>query len=321
MTQTFSSCFADNLRMFVDQKRALGHPYRGSVNILQQFDAMCAARFPGRSDLAKDICMAWAAKRPNESGKAAANRVSVVREFARFLLSRGETAYVTPSGLIRRGPRQQHIPHIYTPEQIAAIWRIADDTPVLPRCPTRHLVIPAILRTIYCCGLRPADARTLNVANVDLNRGLLNIAESKGHKAREVFMADDLTDYLRAYHAEVSRLVPGRTAFFSSPDGNAYSDNWLDDMFASIRTAAGITAAGEHQARLYDMRHSFATHRLYAWAREGRDLHAMLPYLSAYMGHTNLSDTLYYVHLMPDAFQPMDVDMFATLLPEVDSSE
>lgn len=33
---------------------------------------------------------------------------------------------------------------------------------------------------------------------------------------------------------------------------------------------------------------------------EKADLNAMLPYLSAYMGHSNFSDTAYYIHLMPE---------------------
>ena len=37
--------------------------------------------------------------------------------------------------------------------------------------------------------------------------------------------------------------------------------------------------------RFHDLRHTFATHRLYHWMRDGKDLNAMLPYLSAYMGH------------------------------------
>jgi integrase/recombinase XerD len=319
VTPTFSSGFADSLHAFVVQKRSLGRLYTYEVFRLRQFDVMCATRFPGRSDLAKDICLAWAVKRPNECNDTVRVRTSVVREFARFLIGRGETAYVLPPNLTRKGPR--HVPHIYTREQIAAIWWAADNTPQLPRCPIRHLVIPAILRTIYCCGLRPVDARTLPAANVDLDRGLLHIAESKGHKARDVFMADDLTDYLRTFHAQISRLVPNRAMFFSNPHGSAYGTSWLDYVFRSARSAAGVVAAGEHAARLYDMRHSFATNRFYAWAREGKDLYAMLPYLSAYMGHTRLSDTLYYIHLVPEALQPMGVDVFAALIPEVDYSE
>lgn len=318
-TPVFVSAFAGSLRGFVDQKRALGHPYAGSIDILRQFDAMCSAQFPGRADLGQDICLAWALKRPTEGRNAVRNRTAVIREFARYLIRLGESAYLLPPTLTRKGPR--HVPHIYTPGEIAAIWQAADDTPPLPGCPIRHLVIPAILRLIYCCGLRPVEARTLPVGAVDLRRGRIDIAESKGHTSRQVFMADDLTAYMRAFHVEACRLLPGRTVFFSASHGNTYTKVWLDKTFRTVRAGAGITDYGEHQPRLYDLRHSMATHRLYQWARQGRDLAAALPYLSAYMGHAQLSDTFYYIHLVPDTAQPMAADVFSALLPEVERHE
>jgi integrase len=52
--------------------------------------------------------------------------------------------------------------------------------------------------------------------------------------------------------------------------------------------------------RPYDLRHRFASTVLQKWINEGRDLYAMLPYLRAYMGHENFSDTAYYIHLLPE---------------------
>jgi integrase/recombinase XerD len=247
------------------------------------------------------------------------NRTATIREFARYLTRLGECAYLLPPALTREGPR--HVPHIYTPGEIAAIWQAADDTPPLPGYPIRHLVIPAILRLIYCCGLRPGEARTLPVSAIDLNRGRIDIAESKGHKSRQVWMADDLTAYCRIFHAQACRLLPGRTVLFADSHGNAYTKVWLDKAFRTVRARAGITPAGEHQPRLYDLRHSMATHRLYQWAWQGKDLAAALPYLSAYMGHAQLSDTYYYIHLVPDTAQPMAADVFSALLPEADRHE
>jgi integrase/recombinase XerD len=130
MTPVFVSAFAGLLRAFVDQKRALGHPYAGSVDILRQFDAMRSLQFPGRADLTQDICMAWAVKRPADARNALRNRMAVIREFARYLTRLGESAYLLPPALTRKGPR--HAPHIYTPGEIAAIWQAADDTSPLP---------------------------------------------------------------------------------------------------------------------------------------------------------------------------------------------
>ena len=54
--------------------------------------------------------------------------------------------------------------------------------------------------------------------------------------------------------------------------------------------------------------------------KEGKNIEAMLPYLSEYMGHSQLSDTYYYIHLVPDIFKDMsgyDNEVFEELIPEV----
>ena len=56
----------------------------------------------------------------------------------------------------------------------------------------------------------------------------------------------------------------------------------------------------------------------------GKNLNAMLPYLSAYMGHAQLSDTYYYIHLVPGLMEEMSDFAFSSaevLLPEVETDE
>jgi len=52
--------------------------------------------------------------------------------------------------------------------------------------------------------------------------------------------------------------------------------------------------------RPYDLRHNFAARIIMRWIDEGINVAAMTSYLSAYMGHSNFSDTLYYIHLLPE---------------------
>jgi integrase len=52
--------------------------------------------------------------------------------------------------------------------------------------------------------------------------------------------------------------------------------------------------------RPYDLRHTFAVHRLTRWYRARADLHARLPWLSAYMGHVNLLGTETYLTATPE---------------------
>ena len=66
-------------------------------------------------------------------------------------------------------------------------------------------------------------------------------------------------------------------------------------------TLAGLKPAkGRIGPRPYDVRHAFAVHRLSRWYRQGADLHARLPWLSAYMGHMDILGTESYLNATPE---------------------
>ena len=245
-----------------------------------------------------------------------------VREFARYLNRCGETAFVLPPNFAKKGSRL--IPHIYSEEEIAALWDALDHLRPRKGYPIRHFVFPMLIRLLYCCGLRPCEARKLRIADVDMKKGRLDIVESKGHKSRIVMMTDDVTANCRLYDETVSKIMPGREMFFPDSNGNIYGKVGLEKTFRIVKAKAGIGTFGEKPPRLYDFRHTFATHCLYKWIREGKDVTAMLPYLSAYMGHAQLSDTYYYIHLVPGLFEKMtgfDYSVSEHLLPEVECDE
>jgi integrase len=73
--------------------------------------------------------------------------------------------------------------------------------------------------------------------------------------------------------------------------------------------------------RVYNLRHRFASAVLNRWLDEGRDLYAMLPYLRAYMGHGTLSETAYYIHILPENLRKspgIDWRVFDEMIPEVE---
>jgi len=68
------------------------------------------------------------------------------------------------------------------------------------------------------------------------------------------------------------------------------------------------------------LRHNFATRRIQLWVDKQEDLNVMIPYLSAYMGHAQLSDTTYYIHLLPEHLAKsgsIEWNKLNILIPEV----
>ena len=55
-----------------------------------------------------------------------------------------------------------------------------------------------------------------------------------------------------------------------------------------------------YQPRLHDLRHSFATHRLTSWYRQGADVQRLLPVLATYLGHESVAGTQVYLTLTPE---------------------
>jgi hypothetical protein len=51
-----------------------------------------------------------------------------------------------------------------------------------------------------------------------------------------------------------------------------------------------------------------------------QNLYNKLPYLSAYMGHENMSETAHYIHILPENIKKaagIDWDSFEALIPNV----
>lgn len=322
MSVEFQSGFSEKLSSFVAQKNSVGFPYAGSVKYLREFDRMCAELFPGECVLTKEICLRWAVRRDTEQNNSFNNRLMPIREFGRYLVRTGEEAYIISTEFVKQKPHRT--PYIFSQREILSIWDFYDSIKPNSKAPVKHVVMAAIIRLLYCCGLRPVESVRLRIQDVNLSTGKLYIIESKGHKDRIVMMPDDLISYLQEYDRHVRLYMPNRTFFFPNAVDGMYSVIELDRIFRRARNFCDIAGNSMTTPRLYDIRHTFATHRLYQWMKEGKDLSAMIPYLSAYMGHTDLSDTYYYIHLVPGQFEAMsgyDASSLEKLIPEVKHHE
>ena len=90
--------------------------------------------------------------------------------------------------------------------------------------------------------------------------------------------------------------------FFCNQDGSQLKLHHLDPAVKQCWRDAhpGVDPKELPRIRAYDLRHRFASAVLQKWIDEGKNLNVMLPYLRAYMGHQSFSDTVYYIHLLPD---------------------
>ena len=285
------------------EKRAVGYKYDAEERILTRFESFCREKFPGLGTVTKDSAEAWITAGRERGVRPATLQglAAPVRDLARWLGRRGTAAYVLPPGTLPRPAR--YVPHIYTDRELADLFAVTDRCGYCAEVPFRHLVMPVLFRTIYACGLRVSEARLLCPGDVDVVTGVLQVRDAKGGKDRQVPVSGSLRGRLAGYRAHMAGQ-PGWEWFF--PGATAGRPVTLVNVYHNFRRflwQARISHGGRgHGPRVHDLRHTFAVNNLRSWFAAGDDVNALLPVLQAYMGHSSIGDTAYYLRLTAESY-------------------
>lgn len=302
----------------IQYKVSLGYDRRSYEGYLLDFTRFLQIHYPNTDYLTEEIALDWCRQRRTESPSGFHRRAMALREFTKYLFSIEKSSYILPTNYTAKQTR--YTPYIFTDKELSNIFKASDHVIPHPNSPCREIVVPVLYRLIYFCGLRPNEGREILKKDVDLNEGVLLIRKNKSHRERRIPMSEDITEMCREYKKRIDLLYPHSPFFFPSPDGNAYSAKWLTGQFLRLWNSIK-PLENTHKVRVYDLRHRYATAIMMKWFEEGNDLYAMLPYLSAYMGHAKFSDTAYYIHLLPEKLvhtASIDWPHFSSLIPEVD---
>lgn len=315
----FRSRLKKDLEAFLAQKRTAGYPYNTSAKVLGYLDAMIADHYPECTSLSKQICDAWIEQCSKLHQNTLLRRVTPVRQFGKYLAGMGKPVYIIPGGI----PHKQihYEAHVFTETELKAFFASVDQCKSSPFAPYRCYIIPVFFRLLFTCGLRSSEARLLNIDDVDLTSGRILIRKTKGWEARIIYVSADMLDLLYRYNRIISQAIPAREAFFPNQKGRYYSkstpDVWFHE-FWDILPEASVTKG--NKPRVHDLRHTFCVYRLNQWVRENADLNALYPYLSEFVGHSNFSDTDYYLTLAEPFYPELETRMRTintAILPEV----
>jgi len=235
------------------------------------------------------------------------NKLGVLRGFYRFVISRG---YVSVSPLPTVIPKQPRIfsPYIYSEDEIRRLLTSAPLVCKHPRCDVQGNTFQTLLFLVWGTGLRISEALRLRLRDVDLAHDLLTIHDTKFFKSRLVPMDPRLTSNLSAYAAlrrKLPRLDGEDSVFFVSRQGKCLGRDYVESYFRKLCELVGVKRedGSRYQPRLHDLRHGFASSRILQWYRLGANVQRLLPHLSTYLGHVNLSDTQRYLTATAEVLQ------------------
>ena len=314
----FVSTFANQIVEMLEFKEALGYSRSSYDKFLVNFDRFCAKTYPCQDKLSQEIVSHWSIARQNEAAAGVARRLIAIREFGKYLVSVGIDAYVVPPELI--GGFKKFMPYIYTDDELARFYRGADNLSPHRLSPLREYTAPVLFRLMYCCGLRAVEVRLLKRIELNFSESLIFISESKSYKDRIVTVDQEVMTLCEKYDRIANAVIADRSYFFQNPNGEPYTATWIQNLFHKCWQQAGVSFPRSQKPRVTDFRHNFATRTFMNWLDEGKDINALLPYLSAYMGHSDFSYTAYYIHLIPGRLIKSDGvqwDRMDALVPEV----
>lgn len=227
-------------------------------------------------------------------------KLSALRGFYRFAIARG---YATSSPLPLTVPEEPRtfVPYIYSRDEMKRLLAATADR---ERCNLSSLTCRTLLLLLYGTGLRIGEAVGLNLADVDLDSGILCIRESKFYRTRLVPTGPDLTSVLVQYAAERNKWPPLNpdAAFLLTNRGQRLSRAGAEYAFKQLRERAQVRRddGARYQPRLHDIRHTYTVTRLVTWYREGADVQRLLPQLATYLGHVHVGATQHYLTMTPE---------------------
>jgi integrase/recombinase XerD len=145
-----------------------------------------------------------------------------------------------------------------------------------------------MLSTIYACGLRRSELLNLKPVDIDRQRGVLLIRQSKGKKDRIVPISDKIIKLLQDYS---DSFQPVNWLFGGQVKGSRYSEKSLESVLKQSLVKAGI----KKPVTLHWLRHSYATHLL----EFGTDIR----YIQELLGHSSTRTTEIYTHVSTRSLQ------------------
>jgi len=301
-------------------KESLGYSRSSYSWVLNNYRDFVQQNYTVEEWLSEDAVLNWCRRRDTENPSGHQTRVSKFNGLLKYLAGRNVGCYQLPSNFMSKIVR--YTPYIFTDNELLSIFQEFDRVKPNSQAPMRYRILSVVYRLIYFCGLRPNEGRELLRADVDLESGVLFIRKNKAHRERYVPMSADVKKMCVEYSQKLDEVYPHSEYFFPSPDGDPYSQQWLSENLREVWKT--VSENNGSRARPYDLRHRYATTIMMKWLDEGVDIYAKLPYLREFMGHENFSDTMYYIHLLPENLvrsSAIDWDRFNNLIPEVPEDE
>lgn len=318
MSSIFSNELTEHLAL---RKKELVSPsYETCRFILLSFDHHLETRDKTEKQISEDDVTSWI--RPmygTLSRNTIAVRISFLRKFLNFLRFKGFPVYLPPS----LKTQDRYMPYIFSDDEVRRIFGAVDSLR-LSRNAKSQTEMPMLLRMLYSCGFRLSELLAVHIGDINFDRGFVFLKDTKNRKQRLVPLGDALTGMLSKYCLAMDLMgSPENYVFPGRSQGTHLSRCRAEWLFKSLLQDIGIYTCPDGQSRgpcLHCFRHLFAIKSFAQAEQAGRPINDSIPFLSIYMGHSDLTETEKYLKFSSDMF-PENTELFEAyadgIFPEV----
>ncbi len=214
------------------------------------------------------------------SSKTVSRNISSLKSFFKYLIS-VEHIKINPMLNIDAPKSGLFLPTTLTVEETQQILDAPNELRAI------EMRDKAMLYTLYATGMRISELISLNMHNVDLTRGSVQVI-GKGGKERLIPLTSDAINMIKKYLTEArEKLSKGKdhNNIFVSTHGKQISRHSFWHRIKAYLKKVDVNK----EVHPHTLRHAFATHML----NNGADLRSV----QLLLGHSDLATTQIYTHV------------------------
>lgn len=321
----FHSPLAPHVEQYLAIKRALGCKFASEDRMLRLLDRFLDEQGIDSVEALDSACLeAFMASRNRVNPRSYNHLLGVVRRLFDWIVSQ-QILKVSPLQAKARSETARRLPFLFPPEAIKQLLVKAQALQDNPRASLRGATYETIFALLAGLGLRVGEVARLQCGDVDMEREVLEIRDTKFGKSRLVPFGPKLSARLRRYLAqrEAQGYICAGTCFLFSWNGrthistNSIRNTFRDDLLPQLTLDVPAGVFGPH---VHGLRHSFAVRTLLSWYRQGITPSERLHHLSTFLGHLNPASTAVYLTITSELFSAANqrFEAFApTLIEEV----
>jgi len=305
----FQSILAAEMTDFLRHQRALGKRFINEERALRLWDRYLISEKVGSvAEITPAMVDAFLISRPRNRPRSHNHLLSVVRRLFKWLVRQDRLSQSPVQSRPRHATACQ-VTFLFDRAQAQQLLKVAAQLPDNNNGRNRGCIYSMIFALMYGLGLRVGEAARLCRQDVDMERNLLIIRETKFLKSRLVpfgpKLGARLRDYLQQQSEREGPLTPTAPLFSFGPDkAKPINSGTITQTFHALWPQLGFKLpTGAAPPRLHCLRHSFAVGTLLRWYRSGVDPQQRLFDLSTFMGHVHPASTAVYLTITAELLE------------------